>query len=1011
MVFLLVVIGALAFGKPASAQLVSAVVSFAEGAIQLLIETFIDLYLFFVGSLLTSILIPVLVGIAQYNAFIANPIVNTGWALTRDLANILFIVVLLLIAFSTMLRIQTYHYKQALAKLIMMIILINFSKVISGVIIDFFQVLMLTFVNGFKEAMGGNFISAFHIYEMLAFAQTSAATGSSSDWAVTGALILAAIGITVVTLTILIMIVVLLYRMVMLWILVVLSPLAYFAYTVRPQYWSQWWSEFFKHLVSGPTIAFFLWLALLTAQGTDPLVNTAGINIDRTEADQEGQTLLSGFSVPSVMLNFMAMTALMIAGLIVSQKMADQSGSAVGNIAGKIRKGGMTALKYGTGAFIAKKGYDWGARRVKAYKSMKENIKNKRAGEFAQGLVNIEGKLKENTVGLAGKGLKKVYNKATGKSRREETSRDWELKKQKLAELEATGAPVEEIEKAQQEEKVAAKKAKSAKRWNQIASATIMTGGAVLGALTTGGLGAVAGVVGAGVGALAHKGAQVGLQKLADSGQDEQKAARYMQAEKVSAHRKDFQDKGVNDLKHIIDDATASEDQRMAAMIELTGRGFSDDGDIPAFREFIENHGDRYVSGIFENEVSKNNHAQAKDRDGLSKAERINLGIEKPEDWNTSALKTNIKDIINGYLDETVDVDGNTKKVFHNKKFSNSFNKMSPAQQRSVIDSAAQVVKTSNNPDEVDAAASILMISSRFDKFDENDLDEMSPKKIAGHISKDEKQFLRNVIDNPTGLTPNVVVKMKEGLPAAQFQKFWEQIKNVETGKDRTIGMSVLDHLIDKAKSKEGGLDSNDSKDNELMNEIADFAVLNGKVEHVLNTEGINDNVKEVIAEKAASSKKMRVQELSSIDFGAIDKSGVAKNFKNDILKNKKSYDIETAFNKQLIDKGNTDKIKPLIDYMKDILNKTLANQELDGLTQEQATEVKKNVLDAVYKFNSIPNSTLGKEFIDYSNKDIKDKRDELLGNPINKQNDNTQADEDIDIAEKNRKRNARRRT
>lgn len=74
MVFLLVVIGVLLLNKPvfAAGSIVTSIVDFGAGIIQSLIETFIDLYLFFVGSLLTSILIPVLVGIAQYNTFIAK---------------------------------------------------------------------------------------------------------------------------------------------------------------------------------------------------------------------------------------------------------------------------------------------------------------------------------------------------------------------------------------------------------------------------------------------------------------------------------------------------------------------------------------------------------------------------------------------------------------------------------------------------------------------------------------------------------------------------------------------------------------------------------------------------------------------------------------------------------------------------------------------------------------------------------------------------------------------------
>ena len=302
----------------------------------------VNLYVYVMGAFLTAVLIPILIGIAQFNEFINNPVVEIGWTLTRDVANMMFIIVLLIIAFSTMLRIQTYHYKQSLVKLIIMAVLINFSKLISGVIIDFFQVLMLTFVRGFQGALGGNVIQAFRIYDMLALAEgTGAAQGQDlNTLAIIAGLVLAAAGLTVVVFTVMIMILVLLYRVIMLWLLVVLSPLAYFAYTIRPNYWSQWWSEFFKQLTTGPVIAFFLWLELKVAQdiGAGTLLKGAVIQ----QGDTVGNTtnpFASGFATPDIFINYLTMIALMIGGLVVSQKMASQTGGAVGSAAGKIARG------------------------------------------------------------------------------------------------------------------------------------------------------------------------------------------------------------------------------------------------------------------------------------------------------------------------------------------------------------------------------------------------------------------------------------------------------------------------------------------------------------------------------------------------------------------------------------------------------------------------------------------------------------------------------------------------
>ena len=75
--------------------------------------------------------------------------------------------------------------------------------------------------------------------------------------------------------------VVLFVRIIALWLLIILSPLAY-ALRVIPnteKYASQWWSEFGKYAVVGPVMAFFLWIALaLVNSGSS--CTTSDINQD-----------------------------------------------------------------------------------------------------------------------------------------------------------------------------------------------------------------------------------------------------------------------------------------------------------------------------------------------------------------------------------------------------------------------------------------------------------------------------------------------------------------------------------------------------------------------------------------------------------------------------------------------------------------------------------------------------------------------------------------------------------
>ncbi len=309
------------------------------------------LFVFFVG---------IMIDIAQFNTFINMPMVVTGWGLARDVANMFFIVVLLIIAFSTVLKISSYHYQKTLTKLLIMAILVNFSKLIAGFLIDFFQVVMLTFVNGFKDVAGGNLAQGFGIYEMLS--QAPGITDSSSlqgGFVVAGAL--AVVMILVADMVILVMIAVLLWRIAMLWVLVIISPLAYLSYAFMPKYWSQWWQMFFQHLISGPVIAFFLWLALLTMQQGE--VANQFSSKGTGELQSEMSRIIPSNVDQSVLLNYMVVMALLLGGLAISQKVAAQSGGAVGNFAQRVQKVGNKAALIGTGVAAA----GWALKKAPGY--------------------------------------------------------------------------------------------------------------------------------------------------------------------------------------------------------------------------------------------------------------------------------------------------------------------------------------------------------------------------------------------------------------------------------------------------------------------------------------------------------------------------------------------------------------------------------------------------------------------------------------------------------------------
>jgi len=169
----LVLIGVFLIAEPALAD----VGSFVASVFGWLIMQIVSI----LGKILTWI-IGLLIEIAQYNSFITAPAVSKGWIIVRDVCNMFFIAALLLIAFGTVLKIEKYSYKRTLGGLLVAAVLINFSKFICGFFIDIAQILMLTFVNAFKDAGSGNFLQMLGMDKWLNFSGAQSAKNNFGSY-------------------------------------------------------------------------------------------------------------------------------------------------------------------------------------------------------------------------------------------------------------------------------------------------------------------------------------------------------------------------------------------------------------------------------------------------------------------------------------------------------------------------------------------------------------------------------------------------------------------------------------------------------------------------------------------------------------------------------------------------------------------------------------------------------------------------------------------------------------
>jgi len=307
-----------------------------------------------IGGLVIT-LIDILIQIVQYNDFINAPAVSKGWVIVRDVVNMFVIVLMLVIAFATTFRIEEYQYKKLLSRLLIMSVLVNFSKMLTGFFIDFAQVIMLTFVNGFKEAAAGNFVNGFKIQAMYDFAQNTDAAGKADSGDFLVAALLALISLTITLVVVGVYVVVFLLRIVFLWMLIILSPMAFVLSAFPGQakkYSTEWWEYFGKYLTAGPILAFFLWLSLAVMQFDSSAFGTA-FKAETKETAGVGTVASSGavgasisaFGQSDVLLSFIINIILLLGGLWMTQKLGVAGGKLAGAALAKIQSAGASIAK------------------------------------------------------------------------------------------------------------------------------------------------------------------------------------------------------------------------------------------------------------------------------------------------------------------------------------------------------------------------------------------------------------------------------------------------------------------------------------------------------------------------------------------------------------------------------------------------------------------------------------------------------------------------------------------
>ena len=241
-----------------------------------------------------------------------NTFVNLGWGIIRDLTNMLIVLGLVIIALATILRISSYQAKKTLPLLLIIALLVNFSPVICGLIIDGTNITMNYFLK--SGALKTGFIE--QASEQLNKLGEAIKEGEGPAVALGKGLVF--VGFNIIGgLIFLLYAFLFLFRYIALWMLVILSPIAFFCYIFpfTKKYWTMWWNQFFQWTIIGIPAAFSIYIA----NQMIVLINANGLVSEPTGA-LSGYAMIMGYIVP-------------IAFLAVGLHMSLQTGAAGADIA------------------------------------------------------------------------------------------------------------------------------------------------------------------------------------------------------------------------------------------------------------------------------------------------------------------------------------------------------------------------------------------------------------------------------------------------------------------------------------------------------------------------------------------------------------------------------------------------------------------------------------------------------------------------------------------------------
>ena len=295
-----------------------------------ILNTIARLVLFIAISILNWILSETFISWSYTNPA-TNPVINIGWTLTKNIANMAFVVLLAFVGLGTALRLKEYELQKLLPRMIFAIFLVYFSPVICGLIVDASNIVISFFLGqlGGLDSIGEFFNTEFNnIYQSI--------ESGADIVAVLVRIIFVFITSLWTTFIIYILAFIFMLRYIAIWILVILAPLAFIAY-VLPQtrgLWVSWWQWFIQWATVGIYAIFFLYL------GNYIMLNAANIFPSPFNPEASDETMNWFVSFLQIFLPYGVAIAFLNFGTLLALSGGARSAElAVGTAQGLARKG------------------------------------------------------------------------------------------------------------------------------------------------------------------------------------------------------------------------------------------------------------------------------------------------------------------------------------------------------------------------------------------------------------------------------------------------------------------------------------------------------------------------------------------------------------------------------------------------------------------------------------------------------------------------------------------------